>query len=419
MCITVYPSCIEGNITVPPSKSYMQRALLAGLLSNGISTIQNPGKSNDDISMMQAIQKLGATVEKIQGSVKIDGGLNLEEKRVSAGESGLGIRLLTPTATLFNKEVILEGEGSLRNRPMKELEKSLNALGAECMTNNGYIPIRVKGPLKGGEIKLDGSLSSQFLSGLLFALPLAEKDSLIHVKKLKSRPYIDLTLDILKAHGIQVENQDYQTFRIKGNQKYKPAGHTLEGDWSNAAFLMVAAAINGNIELNGLNTSSLQGDKKVLDALETADVRVTLKNSVYSIKKTAHLKAFEFDATETPDLFPPLVCLAAYCKGTSSIKGVKRLTHKESNRAESLITEFKNAGIEVKISGDMLVIEGGKPTGGTFDSHNDHRIAMAGTITALHAEEPVKITRQKAVKKSYPHFFEDLKQLNVKLKKEK
>jgi 3-phosphoshikimate 1-carboxyvinyltransferase len=302
---------------------------------------------------------------------------------------------------------------------MQELEKSLKTLGAECKTNKGYLPIQVKGPIKGGEIELDGSLSSQFLSGLLFALPLAEKDSVIHVKNLKSRPYIDLTVDILQAHGIRIENQDYQTFRINGNQEYKPASHTLEGDWSNGAFLMTAAAINGNIELKGLNTSSLQGDKKVLEALESAGVSIILKDSGYRIEKTSSLKNFEFDATDTPDLFPPLACLAVYCQGRSYIKGVKRLLHKESNRAESLIHEFKNLGIDIKVSDDMMVITGGKPTGGTFDSHNDHRIAMAGAITALHTEKPVTITHYKAVRKSYPHFFDDLNQLHVKLKKEK
>jgi len=419
MCIEIYPSFISGKVQVPPSKSYMQRALIAGLLTEGYTKISNPGHSNDDKNVFQSIEKFGAEISYSGNDLVVKGGLCLKQNTIHAGESGLGIRLIAPVAGLFNKEITITGEGSLLKRPMHVMEKSLNNIGAICSTKNGYLPVIVKGPMKGGEIELDGSLSSQFISGLLFALPMVKNDSILKVKNLTSKPYIDLTLDILKSHGINIENHNYKTFHIKGNQQYKPTEHFMEGDWSNGAFLLVAGAINGKIEVNGLNPDSLQGDKRILEALEKAGTNVTFHNSSYKAEKTAHLKAFEFDANETPDLFPPLACLAANCDGTSTIKGVKRLIHKESNRATSLINEFSKMGIDIrKMNEDTLQIKGCKTEGGLFDSHNDHRIAMAGAVLALNSTNPIKITNHKAVNKSYPNFFKDMKKLNITLKEE-
>ncbi|MGM0498350.1 MAG: 3-phosphoshikimate 1-carboxyvinyltransferase [Bacteroidota bacterium] len=419
MCIKVYPSSPSGKIQVPPSKSYMQRALVAGLLSDGYTKISNPGYSNDDINVLHSIENLGAEISYSGNGLLVKGGLNLKQNEIHAGESGLGIRLIAPVAGLFDREITITGEGSLLNRPMHALEKSLNNLGALCSTNTGYLPISVKGPIKGGEIELDGSLSSQFLSGLLFALPIVANESILNVRNLKSKPYIDLTLDILKSHGITIENKNYKTFYIKGNQHYKSCDHFMEGDWSNGAFLLVAGAINGQVEVNGLNPDSLQGDKGILEALQKAGAKVSFQKPSYKAEKTTHLKAFEFDANEMPDLFPPLACLAAYCNGTSTIKGVKRLIHKESNRAASLFNEFSKMGIDIKkINEDTLQIKGGTVDGGLFDSHNDHRIAMAGAVLALNSKNPIKITRHKAVNKSYPSFFNDLKKLNIEIKEE-
>jgi len=420
MCLEIYPSFISGKIQVPPSKSYMQRALVAALLTEGYTKISNPGHSNDDKNVLHSIENLGAEISYSGNNLLIRGGLHLKQNNIHAGESGLGIRLLAPVAGLFNSNISITGEGSLLKRPMHVMEKSLNNLGASCSTNNNYLPVIVKGPIKGGEIELDGSLSSQFISGLLFTLPMVKNNSILNVKKLKSKPYIDLTLDILKSHGIKIKNNNYKTFYIKGNQQYKPAEHFMEGDWSNGAFLLVAGAINGQIEVNGLNPDSLQGDKRILEALKKAGAKVIMQNSSYKAEKTTYLKAFEFDANETPDLFPPLACLAANCYGISSIKGVKRLIHKESNRATSLINELSNMGIDIrKINEDTLQIKGSTIKGGLFDSHNDHRIAMAGAVLALNSTNPIKITNHKAVNKSYPNFFEDMRKLNITLKKKR
>jgi len=278
------------------------------------------------------------------------------------------------------------------------------------------MPVNVRGPLQGGSLETDGSLSSQFLTGLLFALPLAGSDSFIRVKNLKSKSYIDMTLEVLQKHGIKIENKNYEAFSIPGNQTYKPAEYTIESDWSNAAFLFVAGAVNGNLEIQGLNPSSFQGDKKILEVLKTCGVKFDFDGLSYHIKKCTQLKAFSFDATDTPDLVPPLTVLAANCEGTSRIKGAKRLIHKESNRAKALMNEFLNMGIEIKMENeDTLLINGGCIKGGLFDSHNDHRIAMAGAVLGLNAQNPVRITNHRAVNKSFPAFFDVLNELNVRI----
>jgi 3-phosphoshikimate 1-carboxyvinyltransferase len=416
MCIKVYPSEINGQLKIPASKSYTQRALVACLLTQGQSIICNPGQSEDEQNIVASIKALGAKIQRHKDYLTIQGGLSARINKINTGESGLGIRLIAPVAALLDQEILLEGKGSILKRPMHIIESAIRDLGGYCWTNKGYLPIKVKGPLKGGEIELDGSLSSQFLSGLLFALPLAKKDSVIHVNNLQSKPYVDLTLDVLEKHGIEVNNQNHQKFTISGNQKYLPAEYSIESDWSNGAFLLVAAAISGNLKLYGLNPDSLQGDKKVLEALTYAGVDYEFIKDHYAIRKTNNLRPFEFDATQTPDLFPPLAVLAAHCNGRSYLRGAKRLVHKESNRAESLISELSRVGIEIRLKDENTIeIKGGKVKGGGFDSHGDHRIAMAGAILALNAEKAISITNHKAVNKSYPDFFSNLKTLKVKI----
>lgn len=414
MTITLSPSYIKGTITAPTSKSYMQRWLVGALLADGTSEILNPGESADEKNVANAIAGLGASVSYGDNKWTVQGGFAPQLQTIHIGESGLGVRLITAVAALSRQPLQIEGSGSLNKRPMSQIKETLHALGAHCETNKGYLPLTVKGPLKGGKVTIDGSFGSQFISGLLFALPMAENDSEIVVQNLKSRPYIDITLDVLNHFGIHIENNDYQTFKIPGNQQYKPGKFLAEGDWSNAAFLLTAAAIHGKLKLGNLNPSSFQGDKKILEVLEKCGARVHYAGNNFEIESPEELKAFEFDATDTPDLFPPLAALAAYCRGVSKIKGVQRLIHKESNRAEALIREFGQVGVPVFTENEnYLVIKGKQPAGGVFYSHNDHRIAMTGAILALRSKNPVTITNPEAVRKSYPAFFKDLESLNV------
>ena len=419
MKVTVYPSAIQGKVRIPSSKSYMQRVLVASLLSGGTSTIKNPGRSEDELNMLRVIGLLGAQSEDQETHLTINGGFEPSISHLNIGESGLGIRLIIPVLALSEREITIDGQGSLKKRPMGIIEQVLREAGVECTTSGGYLPFKVKGPLKGGQIELDGSVSSQFLSGLLFALPLAEKDSRIEVKNLKSRPYVDMTLEVLELFGIEVENQNYEVFNIPGNQQYHSREIEIEGDWSNAAFFFTGAAIQGDLQIEGLNPSSMQGDRKILEVLRSCGVKIKLSHGIYNIQNPHELKPFEFDATDTPDLFPPLGVLAAYCQGTSSIKGVHRLRYKESNRAEAIMQELGNVGIDSYVGDDdRMHITGGKPVGGAWDSHNDHRMAMAGAIIALASENPVGITNARAVGKSFPTFFDTLKTLHVEVREE-
>jgi 3-phosphoshikimate 1-carboxyvinyltransferase len=266
--------------------------------------------------------------------------------------------------------------------------------------------------LKGGKLEIDGSVSSQMLTGLLMALPLASEDSVIEVNNLKSRPYIDLTLHILKDFGIKISNKDYKQFIIPGNQKYVSCEYNVEGDWSGAAFLLVAGAINGNLTITGLQQASSQSDMAIVKALKDAGAALKIDNDVISVS-ASKMKAFTFDATHSPDLFPPLASLASYCEGTTSIKGVSRLIHKESDRAEAIIKEFGKVGIKVETDGDIMNITGGQPKGARVESHEDHRIAMAMAVTALKAEGRVYIKDSQSVAKSYPGFFDDLRSVGA------
>ncbi len=403
---------IYGNVCAPASKSMMQRAVATALLAKGTSRLFNPSFSDDSLSAIANAEKLGAHIERSDEYVLIKGGFNPNEQILDVGESGLGIRMFTPIAALHDDSMTLCGVGSLKSRSMSMISGPLASLGVKVETDNGLLPVKVKGPLIGGEAHVDGSISSQLLTGLLIALPLAKKDSCLYVNDLKSKPYIDMTIEIMKSFGVEVVNDKYCIFRIKGEQRYKPLDYTIEGDWSAAAFLAVAGAVGGEVIFNNINTSSAQADIKILEALRLAGAIIIMEeNSVKVIRNG--LKAFDFDATECPDLFPPLVSLAANCNGTSAIKGVHRLAHKESSRAKVLKTEFGKLGIEIFIEGDIMKIIGGPIYGGEITSHNDHRIAMAAACMAINAESDVLINEAECVSKSYPNFFNDFRLLGL------
>jgi 3-phosphoshikimate 1-carboxyvinyltransferase len=266
--------------------------------------------------------------------------------------------------------------------------------------------------MKGGHCEIDGSVSSQLLTGLLMALPLAKKSSKIKVNNLKSKPYIDLTIQILKSFGITVENTGYSLFSIPGNQKYSPYDYSVEGDWSGGAFLLVAGAINGHLIVTGLQKDSKQSDVAIINALERAGANMKMGDDKIEISRS-ELRAFEFNATESPDLFPPLVSLASYCVGVSSIKGVSRLIYKESDRAKTLKEEFGKMNVKIEINDDLMHITGSQPQSAWVESHDDHRIAMAIAVASLGATGGVHIRDSQCVAKSYPEFFDDLGHLGA------
>ena len=413
MITTIQPSFVKGTLRAPASKSSMQRACAAALLSKGTSIISSPGSSNDDRAAMDVISKLGATIKPLSnGDLEISShGIDPAKDEIHCGESGLGIRMFTPLAALSEKPLTINGSGSLVSRPMNFFDEIFPLLGIRISSNDGKLPLHIQGPLKADNITIDGSLSSQFLTGLLMAFAASGASNVsIKVNDLKSRPYIDLTLDVLNKFGVQVVNRNYEEFFFQGNTSFTPARYTVEGDWSGAAFLLVAGAISGDLEVKGLDPSSTQADKAILHALALAGASMSVSDHSIKISR-GQLKAFHFNATDCPDLFPPLVALAAYCEGTTAIEGVKRLTHKESDRSLTLQEEFGKMGIRVDLQDDLMLVYGGGGLHGTVvHSHHDHRIAMACAVAALGAEGETTIEVAEAINKSYPSFYQHLQQ---------
>ena len=425
MIVTIQPSAISGNINAPTSKSSMQRACAAALLNNGQTTIGNPGKSNDDLAALEVIKILGATiVASTKNQVTIASkGIQPAGTEMNCGESGLGIRMFAPIAALSKNPVIINGTGSLLSRPMNFFDEIFPQLDISIQSNNGKLPIQIHGPLQPKDITIDGSLSSQFLTGLLMAYgKAATRPVTITVINLKSKPYIDLTLQVMKHFGYDVTNNNYQSFLINPVAKTvnNTIEYTVEGDWSGGAFLLVAAAIAGKITVTGLNTLSTQADKAILQALIDCGSTISIQEKQVEIGSPAvgnsALRAFHFDATDCPDLFPPLVALAAYCNGTTVIEGVNRLAHKESNRGLTLQQEFGKMGITIKLQDNLMLVEGGTGViGAQVHSHHDHRIAMACAVAGLKASGPTIIEEAEAINKSYPEFYKHLNKLQVTL----
>jgi len=405
----------------------MQRACAAALLRVGETLIHHPGHSNDDRAALGVIRELGAEIVALE-----DGALRVKSRgvvhsgngqpEVNCGESGLGLRMFAPIMGLSGQTIKVRGEGSLLSRPMDFFDEIFPQLGIRVVSNGGKLPLEIQGPLQPRDITIDGSLSSQFLTGLLLAFAAAGADGVaIRVNNLKSKPYIDLTLDVMKRFGWEVENRDYAEFYFPAGKRGRKDGvvdYTVEGDWSGGAFLLVAGAVAGPITVKGLDVRSTQADKEILQALRDSGAGLVISDGADILvgPGAAGLKAFRFDATDCPDLFPPLVALAAYCEGTTIIEGVSRLAHKESNRGLTLQDEFGKMGLTIELDGDrMLVYGGGALKGAAVHSRHDHRIAMACAVGALRATGPVTIEEAEAINKSYPDFYTHMKQLGGRL----
>ncbi|WP_462393863.1 3-phosphoshikimate 1-carboxyvinyltransferase [Alistipes indistinctus] len=408
MKTTIHKGRIAGSITAPASKSYAQRAVAAALLAGGETTLTHLDLCNDTRAALDVARRLGASVSHEGTTYTIRGGLNPVSTKLNIGESGLATRLFTPIASLCHMPITINGEGSILRRPIEMMEEPLQALGVEVISNGGYLPISVKGPMRGGEIHVDGSLSSQFITGLLMALPLSPNDTVLHVENLKSRPYVDMTIDLAARFGVAIEHNNYEQFYIAGGQHYTPCTYNIEGDWSGASCLLVAGATAGSITIRNLNHISLQADLAIIEALARAGAEIITTNSSVTVHE-GPLHAFEFDATDCPDLFPALAALAASCEGTSVLTGTQRLTYKESNRAETIAEVFGRLGIGVDLSEENTMrITGGPVSSAVVDSHNDHRIAMAAAVAALSSDDSVVIEGADAADKSYPNFWNDL-----------
>lgn len=408
---------IQGIIAPPSSKSYAQRAIALALLAEGETILRNIEFCKDTRSALSCIEALGAEVKFLDKStIAIRGGLNPKSNVLNVGESGLATRLFTPIASLHSSPICIQGEGTLLHRPMQMMIEPLRELGVTVRDGGGYLPIEVCGPIHGGRLTVDGSISSQFITGLLLALPMAEEDTTLKVIDPVSTPYIDMTLDTAQRFGVEIMHNegDYSEFFIEGGQHYQAIDLNVEGDWSGAATMLVAGAVAGEITVKNISTLSKQADTAICRALERAGAGLIIEQDNITVSHRK-LRAFEFDATNAPDLFPALAALAAAADGVSIIKGTNRLRHKESDRAETIRKEYEKLGITVDISEpDVMKIRGGEILPAEVFSHDDHRIAMSLAISALRCPGEVRIKAAECVEKSYPTFFDDLDSIVVR-----
>jgi len=406
MKITIKPSEFNGEIWANPSKSIMQRAVALSALSNGEVFISNPDYSADSLASIGIAESMGATVTKDEDYIIINPSNKLNNSVWNVGESGLSARMFAPVAGLYKEDITIAGEGSILKRPMNTVVEALEKLGLEVEHNDYHLPLIIKGTISNHKLELDMSSGSQLLTGLLIALSKAGRDFNIRVKNLKSKPYIDLTMCVAKGFGAQISNNRYEEFFIKENREFTREKFNIEGDWSGVAFHLVGAAISGKAIITGINPKSKQADRAILDVLDQAGAYIKIKHNKVTVEKS-ELSSFEFDATDCPDLFPPVAVLAAYCDGVSKIKGISRLKHKESDRFITLKQEFGKLGVQITAEDDFMVVEGRKPSGGTVFSHNDHRIAMAMATAGLGSTGDIVIENAECVSKSYPDYYLD------------
>jgi 3-phosphoshikimate 1-carboxyvinyltransferase len=424
--IIISKSTLSGNLTVPPSKSIFQRACAAAVLKQGATVIKNGGYSDDDKAAIEVIKTLGAQTVFV-GTSAIIKYENKEQKysetfHLDCKDSGLSSRMFMPIVASLYYSSVITGSDALKKRPFTTMIDTLLQLGLDIYTSDYSLPIRIEGNLLPQDITLDGSVSSQFLTGILLAYSSFSLSSpvTVTVSNLVSKPYIDLTLDVIGAFGLNVPtNESYEKFTFLPKQLTlgSQVKFEVEGDWSSASTLLVAGAIAGSIEIDGINTFSNQGDKSVLSAFMDAGAILSIEAEKIRITNT-DMKAFHFNALDTPDLFPVLAVLASQCEGTSAIEGVHRLIHKESNRALAIVEILNQIGVETVIQDDLLLVTGKASIKGgvTLSSQNDHRIAMMICLLGLVADEPIVLEDAHVVSKSYPGFYEELIKIGANIK---
>lgn len=408
--VTLSPATPRGEIRVPPSKSSAHRAILCAALSRGRSVVDYIDLSADILATLRAAAALGASVRPHPGGVIIDGTHTFRDRQaeIYCGESGSTLRFLAPIAAAGGLTCTFTGSGRLPERPLDTLLQLLREHGVACETDGTHsLPLTISGKLKGGTFHLPGDISSQYITGLLLALPLCEEDSeIILTSPLQSAGYVDLTLQMLSSFSVHVEKTQ-DGWRIPGGQAFRAHNLMVEGDWSAAAFFLTAGALNGEVTVRGLNRRSMQGDRACKALLAQCGSHLRWSGDTLTSKGFS-LGAVDIDAGQIPDLVPILAVLGAYCEGDMRIYNAARLRLKESDRLQSTAAGLQALGIPVSQTADSLTIHGGHPVrGGYVEGCNDHRIVMAFSIAALRADDHVIISDAQSIHKSYPSFFED------------
>lgn len=402
MDIRISPSVLRGNLSIPASKSCAHRAVICAALANGTSVLAGVTMSKDIEATISAMSALGAEFEINSDTITVMGinGCIKGTADIDCNESGSTLRFVMPVAAALGVDSVFHGRGRLPQRPIDIYKRELTKHGIVFHTNE--MPYEISGRLMGGVYEIEGNVSSQFITGLLFALPLADGDSkIVMTSHLESRPYVDITIDILKRFGITITETE-NSFVIKGNQQYTPYDEHIEGDYSQAAFFFVANALGSQVNIQNLNKNSVQGDRAIMDIISES-------------MKNGKISGYKADCSDIPDLVPILSVLGAYGKENSVIFNAERLRIKESDRLAACADMLNNLGGNVTVTPDGLeIVPTERLNGGTVDSFGDHRIVMAAAIAALNCGGDVIIKGAEAAEKSYPTFFDDYTRLGGK-----
>lgn len=409
MSIVKYlPFTPSGSVTAPPSKSDVHRAIICAALSKGVSTISPVALSNDIKATIGCIEALGAKTHIENNALTVDGTQLFSNKTATldCGESGSTLRFFIPVASVGGVNASFIGSGRLPQRPIGIFTDLLPNFGVNCETEGG-LPLKISGSLQSGTFKIPGNVSSQFITGLLFALPLLENDSdIVLTSPIESVGYINMTIYTMSKFGVEIETTDFG-WHIKGNQSYKPCSYTTDGDWSQAAFFMVSGAINGSITVNGVNRDSAQGDRKIAELISQFGAEVLQTDTSVTVK-SGKMHAITIDASQIPDLVPVLAVCASFAEGTTRIINAQRLRIKESDRLKTTANLINNLGGNVRELSDGLEITGvNQLIGGSADGCNDHRIVMSAAVCAAGLDGEIECSDALSINKSYPEFFND------------
>lgn len=417
--LKIYPSKLKGEVKIPPSKSMAHRAIICAALSDGLCIIENIDYSDDIIATIDAMNSLGARIVKHKDYIEVIGAYGSGEKPkesriIDCNESGSTLRFLVPISLLFKGSSKFIGRGNLGKRPLTTYYNIFERQGIKYSYEEGNLNLVINGELKPGTFEVEGNVSSQFITGLLFTLPLLKQDSKIVITtEMESKGYIDLTLRAMSDFGVKIINNNYREFIIKGNQKYNARNYRVEGDYSQAAFFLCADSLGNDVLCKDLNLNSLQGDKEVIDILERMNVIFNANDVGVKGTTNGELISTVIDGSQCPDIIPVLTSVAALTKGTTEIINAGRLRIKECDRLAAVTSELNKLGAKIIEKEDGLVVTGVEKLQGGVEvwSHKDHRIAMTLAIASTRCEEPIVINDYECIAKSYPNFFEDFKAL--------
>ncbi len=423
MELNVHPCrAMKGAVNAPPSKSYTHRAIMLAGLSKGEVMINDPLLSEDPLATIDAMRAAGAEIDIGKSQVKVVGNggeVAVPKHTVDVRNSGTTIRIMSSVFSLCDKKVTLTGDESIRKRPMGPLLEALEGAGVKTASNNGCPPVSVHGPIRGGVIRIRGDVSSQFISGLLIAAPLRDIDNTVIeiTTPLKSRPYLDLTLEAMQDFGARAENYDYEKFLVPGRQFYSRDAYTVEGDYSGAAFILGAAALtDSEVTVRNLFERSLQGDRYFIDILKMLGVEVLTRKDGTRVSGGRLLRAIDVDLSQTPDLLPITAVMCSLAKGKSRIHNVEHARIKECDRISAMAQGLKAMGVKLQETPDGLVIEGrDRLNPARIESYADHRIVMAFAVAGLRADGVTTIDKAESVAVSYPRFVEDMRAIEAKM----